>query len=237
MTKSEVIEKLAYIAHASNFINNDFFTIENDKYHDIINQLKKMNIGYEDLGDNSIQINSNLYTENDIKVYHSTRDFFENYEETDQTVVILGDKDNDSIVSYEENGDVFYQQHSNKTNNHTVTNFFYLKKIINLLSDETITDYKDTTHNRYFILTPECGKLDLNEGESEDLIEIAKNEVNLFNTYKIYLEMNDYKKGWEPILKNKIIQGLEGIDKEKEGFKKLIIDLPKYSVPLLQLGM
>jgi len=226
MNQQEAIQFLADIASASGSVSEDrYFSILPDHFSGVIKIISKENIEYEDLGGNTICISNNFFEEHKIKVYSSTGNFYRNYEETDWTAVILGDKDNDSLVSRVDDGYINFQQYSKKTADRVVTNFFYLKRIIGLLSQPKITDYKDTAHERYFFLSPECGKLEINEGGLDNLIAIAEGSGDLCETYKKFVEINGCQHGWEFILKNKIIKGLEGVDVEKDGFKELIINL------------
>jgi len=226
MNQQEAIQFLADIADVSGSVNEDrYFSILPDHFSDVTKIISKENIEYEDLGGNTICINNSFFEEHKIKAYSNAGNFFRNYEETDRIVVILGDKDNDSLVSCVDDGYICFQRCRDKTINRTITNFSYLRKIIDLLSQPKITDYKDTAHERYFFLSPECGKLEIYEGGLDNLIAIAEGSGDLCETYKKFAEINGCQHGWEFILKNKIIKGLEGVDIEKDGFKELIINL------------
>jgi len=230
LSQTESIDLLVEISRNSSSINEDmFFSVLAEKYESIINKLNESSIDYEDMGGNTIQINKNFTDNCEIKTYCSKDSFYIKYEETTWIMLILGNQETDSLVSFIDNDNCirFRQLKSGKIDQIT-TNFLYLKKIIKLLSEPRITDYKDTALNRYFFLSPECGKMEINEGENSNLIEISKSDVNIFEIYKKFTDMYEYQKGWEFILKNKIIKGLEGVDIPKIGFKELIINLPKF---------
>lgn len=230
LSQAEAIDLLAYISCNSSSINEDmFFSILVEKYKVITNKLKEMAIEYDDLGDNTIRINKNFTDNREIKAYCSIDSFFRNYEETPRITLVLGNQDTDSLVSFVDvDSCIRFRQLESGKIDQVITNYIYLKKIIKLLSEPRITDYKDTALKRYFFLSPECGKMEINEGEINNLIEISKSDVDLFEIYKRFIDMYEYQKGWEFILKNKIIKGLEGVDIQKTGFKELIINLPKF---------
>lgn len=230
LSQTECIDLLVDISRNSSSVNEDmFFSILAEKYEAITNKLKEIVVEYEDLGGNTIRFNKNFTDNCEIKTYCSIDSFFRNYEETTWITLILGNQDIDSLVSFVDvDNCIRFRQFKSGKINQITTNFVYLKKIIKLLSEPRITDYKDTAHKRYFFLSPECGKMEINEGEINNLIEISKNDVNLFETYKKIFDMSKYPKGWEFILKNKIIRGLETVDISKVGFKELIINLPKF---------
>ncbi|MDR3124177.1 MAG: hypothetical protein LBU16_10435 [Treponema sp.] len=225
MNRQEIKDLLADIADASHFINSDIFSILPDKLSTIKTMLESKNIKYEDFGGNDIDIDREFYQESGVAVYTDADDFFRNYAETSGGVIILGNKNSESVVSCISGGDIIFQQYRSKKTDKIITNFFYLKRITSFLSRPEIADYKDTAHDCYFFLSPESGKIKIEENGLENLVAIAKSDICLMEIYKKADGLNTYQKGWEFILKSKIIKGLEDIDVAAEGFRELVTHL------------
>jgi hypothetical protein len=225
MNRQEIKDLLADIADASRSINSDFFSILPDKLSAIITRLAHEKIEYEDLGGNDISIHRKFCQGSGIAVYTDADDFFRSYEESSDDIIILGNKDSESIVSCMSGDDVIFQQYRSKKADKAITNFFYLRRITAFLSQPEISDYKDTAHDCYFFLSPECGKIKIEENGLENLVSIAKSDICLMEIYKKIGKLNAYQKGWEFILKSKIIKGLENIDVIAEGFRELVTHL------------
>ena len=229
MTQKDAIEVLCFITGYSNAISEEmYFSILSDNYSIVTARLKELAIEFEDMGDAIISINNNFFDQYEISVYCSIDNYFRKYNETKNIMLILGNKDIHSLISVTNDNYTYFQYVNNNTIDHATTNFIYLKKIINLLSNQKLTDYKDDAYDRYLFLSPECGKLEIYDGGLNNLIQIVKSEAKLFDIYLKFEEMNKYQRGWEYILKNKIIRGLENVDIEKEGFNELILNLPLF---------
>ena len=229
MTQKEAVDILVYISsHSCNISEELYFTIANEKYNEVITKLGEISIEYENMGDTTITINIDDFKKLEIELFCSADSFYKKYNETSFLLIVLGNKDVGTLVSIT-NDNYKYMQHFQKgIKDNTSTNFLYLKKIIKLLSQPRVTDYYDTAYNRFFFLSPECGKLELYEGDINSLVNISKSNMNLYDTYTKFNTMFDYPKGWEYILKNKIIRGLENINIKEEGFKELIFSLSKF---------
>jgi len=229
MTQNDAISILSYIASLSNSISEEmYFSITDEKYAIISAKLNELNIQFDDMGDNTISINSGFYKDNKIVPFCNTDSYYRKYNETTDVLIILGNINTDTLVSFTDKNYTCLKYFKNGELDHNTTNFIYLKKIINILSQPEITDYKDTVIERYFILSPECGKFEIDEGGISNLIIIASEKINLYYTYKKLQTMKEYPKGWENILKNKVIRGLENISIEKNYFKELILNLSKF---------
>jgi hypothetical protein len=225
MNRQEAKDLLADIADASHSINNDFFSILPDKFSAITTRLVCENIDYEDLGDNDISIHRKFCQASGIAVYTGADDFFRNHAESSDDIIILGNKDSESIASCMSGDDIIFQQYRSKKTDKVITNFFYLKRITAFLSQPEIADYKDTAHDCYFFLSPESGKIKIEENGLDNLISIAKSDICLMEIYKKINKLGAYQKGWEFILKSKIIKGLENTDIVTEGFRELVTHL------------
>ena len=226
MTQKEALNVLSLIADHSNSVSEEmYFSVLNENYNTVTAKLRELAIEFEHMGDSIICIKETFYDEYQITAYCSLDGYFRKHNDTENVILILGNKDIESLVSITNDNYTCFKHINNESINHSATNYFYLKKIIDLLSNPQLTDYKDTAYERYLFLSPECGKLEIYSGGLNNLIQIAQSEINLFETYLKFASMNLYQKGWEYILKNKIIKGLENVDIEKEGFKQLIMNL------------
>jgi hypothetical protein len=226
MMTQAAVEMLTFIADCSSSVSEElYFSIINEKYEEVSSKLKNVGIEFENLGDNVICIDNSFFSQQRILPYCSTDSFFRNYDDTDMSILILGNKDTNSLISSTSDGYTFFQKMKTNKIDHDTTNYLYLTKIIGILSQPNVTDYKDSAHKRYFFLSPDCGKLEVYEGDYTNLIKISQEKYNLFETYKKFKTLCEYPKGWELILKNKIIRGLENVDIEKDGFKELILNL------------
>jgi len=229
MTQKEAVSLLTFLASHSSVISEEmYFTIINEKYSDIITKLAEINVEFENMGDTTIRLKIDYSKELDIELFCSTDSFYRKYKETTSLLLILGNKDNDTLISVINNNYIIFQQIQKGMTDNVTTNYLYLKKIISLLLKSRAIDYYDTANNRFFFLSPECGKLEIHEDDISNLVCISKLNINLYDTYVKFNSMFEYQKGWEYILKNKIIRGLEDFDIEKEGFKELILNLSKF---------
>jgi hypothetical protein len=229
MTQSEAIGILSFIASNSNSISDVlYYTILEEKYSEVVSKLKHSEIVFEDFGNNIISITTNFYNENQLDVYCSIESFYAQFNENENTKIILGNKKINTIISATMGNSIHFQSINNGNINNTATNYYYLKKIIGLLSLPPLTDYKDTALNRYFFLSPECGKFEIIERDYTNLVDIADSSINLFDTYSKVKSMFCNPEGWQYILKNKIIRGLENIDISDNRFKELVLNLTKF---------
>lgn len=229
MTQSEAIDILLFVASNSNEISEALsFSVLNDKYNIVTTRLVNSNIDFENIGENIISMPNEFFLNHNIDVYCNNDAFYRRYEDTKNIIVILGNKNIDSVISISSDKFTDFQYVKNGKSDKITTNYFYLKKLIDLLSHPDVTDYKDTAHNSYFFLSPECGKFEIIEGDYTNLVEISSISIKLFDTYLKLKSMFNNPKGWQYILKNKIIRGLENIHVSDNRFKELILNLTKF---------
>jgi hypothetical protein len=200
------------------------FKVLPDKAETIKKYLKDSHINTDDLlANDEIRIDKSFYTQYNIQPYHNFEVFYKLFKTSDleeQTIVILQDTKNDFVV-FGKNGNpesYFYPSGEGDTK---APNHYYLTKIKEGFIPK-IADYTDTAHTKYIFLSPECGKFELSYGGSSDVKETNKSLENIYTNIEDILSR---PKGWEYIMKNRIIRSLEIVDQSERRFYWLIDNL------------
>jgi len=225
---NKVINILLTIKKASISINDDaVFYIHKDKVDEIKKYLSENGVEINDIlhGD-QIEIERSFYIQNNIQPYKDFKNYFNRFELSDfggRTIIILQEGEQDTVVFNNNEIPTSYFFQSGKQD-FKAPNYYFLKKIIEIFFPR-IVDYIDSTHNKYILLSPECGKFEIPAG---NISEIAGIEKSLEDTYKAIEKILSFQKGWEPIIKNRIIRGLEVYTKPEEYFYWLIGNLEQF---------
>ncbi|MCL2793636.1 MAG: hypothetical protein FWD87_11180 [Spirochaetaceae bacterium] len=224
----KIINILLTIKKASLSINDDIiFHIQKDKIYEIRSYLENNNIQiFNALPDDQVQIEKAVYSQYNIQPYKDFKSFSNQFELSDfgkRTIVILEENENDILIFNNNEIPVSYFFKSRKKD-FRVSNYYYLKKIKNVFLPR-IADYTDFVNSKHILLSPECGKFEVIEGNVSEIVGMGK---SLENTYKAIENIISFQKGWEPIIKNRIIRGLEVIKESKNRFYWLIINLEQF---------
>ncbi|AEF82868.1 hypothetical protein [Leadbettera azotonutricia] len=200
------------------------FKVLPDKVDAIKKYLKESNISVDDLSTtDEIKLNKSFYEQYNIQPYDSFNTFFNRFKTSDiggRIIVILQEKDNDFVVFGKHGNPEAYFYPSGERDIKT-PNYYYLTKIKEDFIPK-IADYTDTAHTKYIFLSPECGKFELFYGVSPDKMETTKPLENIYTNIKDILTR---PKGWEYIMKNRIIRSLEIIEQSGQRFYWLIDNL------------
>jgi len=171
-----------------------------------------------------IEIAKPFYLKYNIQPYNTFDSFYRRFELSDfgkRTIVIVQGDNMDIVVFNNTETPASYLFQSGKQDLRA-SNYYYLKKIKDIFLPK-IVGYMDSVHKKYILLSPECGKFEIPEG---NLFEVAyKIEKSLESTYKAVVDVISYQKGWESIIKNRIIRSLEVIGESEDRFYWLIYNL------------
>jgi hypothetical protein len=200
------------------------FQIHPDKIDIIKKYLREKNITIDDLSTaNEIRLDKSFYEQYNIQTYNDFETFFRLFKTSDignRTIVILQEANNDFVV-FGKDGiptSFFYPSGEKDIK---APNFYFLTKIKDDFIPK-IADYTDTAHTKYIFLSPECGKFELVYGGSSDIKEINK---ALANTYSNIEDILSRPRGWEYIMKNRIIRSLDIVEQSEKRFYRLVDNL------------
>jgi hypothetical protein len=200
------------------------FKVLPDKAETIKKYLQDNKINTDDLlARDEIRIDKSFFTQYNIQSYHTFEVFYKLFKTSDlgkQTIVILQDPENDFVV-FGKNGNPESYFYPSGESDKKAPNYYYLAKIKEDFIPR-IADYTDTAHAKYIFLSPECGKFELSYGGSFDVKETNK---FLENTYTNIKDISSRPRGWEYIMKNRIIRSLEIVDQSERRFYWLIDNL------------
>jgi hypothetical protein len=199
-----------------------------DKVDTIKNYLQENNIVINELLSNTeIELDKSFYEQYDIQPYNNFASFFRRFDISNlekKTVLILGENSDEMVIFCKEGKAISYCYPSGKQDL-IAANFYYAKQIVETFLPK-VADYRDTAHNKFIFLSPEYGRFEIVE---TNLTEIAEIKKPLSKTYEdIYDIISHNNRGWEYVLKNRIIRSLETLDSPEKHFYWLIESLDRF---------
>jgi hypothetical protein len=225
MDRAEAIELLNSLANASCRISDDLiFSIRPDKTEAIKSLLNSSGVAFEDyMGKDDVLLNRTFYESCHIHPYCNFDSFarrFQVVEDSDETIVVLGNPDEEMVIATIQGGTISARSHTSEIKSSAIINFYYLNKIVHEFLPK-ITDYIDSAHNKYIFLSPECGRLEI---EGSDLKTLALKDISADKLFAKITDLCTRPKGYEYILKNRIIRGLVEAKTPELRFSELIIN-------------
>jgi hypothetical protein len=214
----KAIAALQTLANASASITEKpSFLLHLDKVDVIKEYLKENGIIYDELLQNEeIDIDKSFYKENNILPYNNFDSFFRRFKilDLDDHVIVILKTYKDDCIILNKNGVVSSRFFSSGEQDLKSLNFYYAKLITESFLPN-IADHIDTAHNEYVFLSPECGRFKVVE---TNLSEFAEMQVSLEDTYIKIKDIIAHPKGWEYLMKNRIIRSLEAVEPTERRF-------------------
>jgi hypothetical protein len=214
----------------SSFSANDKMVFQTfpDKIDIIKKYLQENNVVINELLSNTeIELDKSFYEQHGIQPYNNFASFFRRFDTSNlgkKAVLILGENSDEMVIFGKEGKAISYYYPSGKQDL-IAANFYYAKQIVETFLPK-VADYRDTAHNKFIFLSPEYGRFEIVE---TNLAEIAEIKKPLSKTYEdIYDIISHNNRGWEYVLKNRIIRSLETLDSPEKHFYWLIESLDRF---------
>jgi hypothetical protein len=225
---SKALEILSLLTKASNEITErPVFKIKAESVGAVKKYINDNNLEIsDDLADNEIELSKCFYEDYNITAYSDISSFFRRFKITDfgqQNIVILNVVNDDLVVFGGSPVPSAYCYPSMADELKTV-NYYYLLKIVEEFFPKFV-DYIDNANQKLIFLSPDCGRFEI---DKNNLSDIADTEKPFSATYKKIENIVSMSKGWEYILKNRIINKLEIIDNKNDRFRCLFENMDNF---------